>query len=346
MKKGRVSRRRFLAGLGLGAAVPSFASTLVVGSSRRARAAPITLRLSTSFINDPHFSAATVWFDQFQKELKKNSDGQIVVQFFPNSQLGKEADVIGQVKLGIIDMMIGGSAIWATVVPEIGILDLGYVFDSFDHFGRAADGEAGNALAKMMSDRAGIHILGWGYSLGARNFLTKRAAQTPDGLAGMKIRALPAPAVVETVRLMGAIATPMAFGEVYVALQTGVIDGVEHDAPTILSTKFYETAKFITLTQHTFQSIPPILSNRSFERIPANLREGFLAAAQNATTYQRSRALAIEAEAFENLRKLGVSVLGCDRSAFRQRVRPLWDDFIGKHPSAKSILEAITKAHG
>jgi hypothetical protein len=84
----------------------------------------------------------------------------------------------------------------------------------------------------------------------ARNFITKFPFTDAAGLAGRKIRSLPSPVVTETVRLMGAAATPMAFGEVYTGLQAGVIDGLEHDAPTIISAKFYETAKFFTLTRH------------------------------------------------------------------------------------------------
>ena len=116
--------------------------------------------------------------------------------------------------------------------------------------------------------KAGTHFPSLGRNLGARNFLTKFAFTDPAGLEGRKIRCLPTPVVTETVRLMGAAATPMAFGEVYTGLQAGVIDGLEHDAPTILSAKFYETAKNFTLTRHIYSPFGAFISDRTLQRLP------------------------------------------------------------------------------
>ena len=192
--------------------------------------------------------------------------------------------------------MMAGSAIWANVIPEIGVLDLGYMFQDFNHFDRTLDGTVGKSLEAMLAEKSGVMVLGWSHSFGARNILTKKLVKVPEDLAGMRIRSLPSPAVVETVRAMGALPTPMPIGEAYVSLQTGLVDGIEHDAPTVLAAKFFETAKFYCLTQHTFQAIPPLLSKQSFERIPANLREGFLSAAKEAVLHERRMALTAEAD--------------------------------------------------
>src|SRR6185312_5568378 len=229
------------------------------------------------------------------------------------------------------------------VVPEFGTLDLGYIFKDFDHMRRAAATPAAGALEKQLIAKGGAHFPSWGRNLGARNFLTKFAFKSPDELAGKKIRSLPNPVITETVRLMGAAATPMAFGEIYTGLQAGVIDGLEHDAPTILSAKFYETAKYFTLTRHIYTPFGAFISDRTLKRLKPDLRDGLLLAVQQATSDHWDRAAQIEADAVENLKQLGVTVEDCDRPAFRERVRPLWDSFAQKTPGAKPFLDAALK---
>ena len=110
--------------------------------------------------------------------------------------------------------------------------------------------------------------------------LAKKPVKTPEDLAGLKIRTLPNPVITECLRLMGAAATPLAFGEIYTALQAGVLDGLEHDPPTILASKFYETSKNYALTQHIFSPLATYFSDATFNRMDPKLREGFLDAAQ------------------------------------------------------------------
>ena len=115
--------------------------------------------------------------------------------------------------------------------------------------------------------------LGWGYSLGARNVWTKNPVPTAADLKGVKLRVLPVPNFIATIKYMGAVPTPLPFGEIYTALQTGVVDGFEHDAPTALAGKFYEVAKHCALTQHIYNPQLPCISKRSFERIPTDLQQ-------------------------------------------------------------------------
>jgi tripartite ATP-independent transporter DctP family solute receptor len=341
MTKTKLSRRHILQAA---AALP-IGGTLVSGFPHIARAAaPIALRLATSFNTDPTLSPAKVFYDKLVEGLKKNCGDAISVDIYPDAQLGGPADLIPQLKFGTVDIMMEGSAIFATVVPEVGVFDLGYVFQNFDHFHRTLDGSVGKTVNAMMEDKAGVIILGWSQSFGARNVLTKTLVKIPEDLAGMKVRSLPSPPVVDTVRAMGALPTPMPIQEAYVSLQTGLVQGIEHDPPTMLAAKFFEAAKFLLLTQHTFQAIPPIMSKRSFGRIPANLQEGFLAAATAAVAHERDVALVAEANAIKELKERGgVTVTDCDRSLFEARCRPLWTDYGAKYPKAKELLDGMMK---
>jgi len=336
-KMSSFKRRTFLLG-----GISAIATPALVG---RAQAAT-NIKISTSYPNDPKFSTARIWYDLFVPRLKDATNGQIVTKFFPDNQLGQEADVVNQLKLGVVDVMLVGSSIWSNLVPEFGVFDLGYVFQDYDHLRRAAATPAAHNLGQLLVQKANVHFPSWGRNAGARNFLTKFAFKEPGELSGRKIRSLPSPVVTETVQLMGAAATPMAFGEIYTGLQAGVLDGLEHDAPTILASKFYETAKYLTLTRHIYSPFGAFVSDRTLQKLKPDLRDGLLQAIQKTTDEQLTRFAQFEGEAIDNLKQLGVQVGDCDRNAFRERVRPLWDKFVQQTPGAKDMLEAAQRTEG
>jgi tripartite ATP-independent transporter DctP family solute receptor len=308
----------------------------------RAQAAPMRMRLSSSVPNDPKYGNGRVSYDNLVKQLKANGlEERITVQFFPDNQLGQEIDVINSVKLGVIDMMVSGSSISANLVPLIGLLDLGYLFQDFKQQTRSLEAGAARPLEEALLKGANIHIIGWAYNFGSRSVLARKPVKVPDDLAGLKIRTLPNPVITECLRLMGAAATPLAFGEIYTALQAGVLDGVEHDPPTILASKFYETAKFYSLTEHIFSPLVTYFSDATFRRMDPKLRDAFLDAATKAAIDTRAHGLAAETEAREMLKQNGVEIIGCDREAFRARVLPQTERFVAQHPEAKPIVELI-----
>ncbi len=323
------------------AAVPAGAA-LAPALIGRAHAAPLRLRVSTSLSNDAKYSSGRVYFDSLAKHLHANGlDDQVSVTFFPDNQLGQEIDVVNSVKLGVIDLMVSGSSIWANVVPQIGVLDLGYLCQSYPQLGRALDHGAAKTLEQTVFGAAGVHMIGWGYNFGARSVLCKTPVHTPEDLAGKKIRTLPNPIITEVLRLMGAAATPLAFGEVYTALQAGVLDGLEHDAPTILSGKLYETAKNYALTEHVINPLCLTMSDAAYRRLGGPLRDGFLDAVAKATLDQRAHGLAVESEAKDALREHGVTIVAVDKEPFRQRVLPQTERFLAAHPDMKPVVDAV-----
>jgi TRAP-type C4-dicarboxylate transport system substrate-binding protein len=257
MKYSAVGRRSFVLGAALAPAI--------IG---KAQAATLKFKLSSSLANDAKYANGRVYYDNLVKQVKAGGLGeQIEIAFFPDNQLGQEIDVINSVKLGVIDLMISGSSISANLVPLVGTFDLGYLFKSFPQQTKAFDAGAAKPIEEALLKGANIRIIGWAYNFGSRSVLARKAAKTPEDLAGLKIRTLPNPVITECLRLMGAAATPLAFGEIYTALQAGVLDGLEHDPPTILSSKFYETAKFYSLTQHNFSPLAVYFSEATFKRM-------------------------------------------------------------------------------
>ncbi|MDR3538989.1 MAG: TRAP transporter substrate-binding protein [Acetobacteraceae bacterium] len=308
----------------------------------RAQAATIKLKLSSSQANDPKYANGRVYYDNLVKHLKSNAlDDQIEVAFFPDNQLGQEIDVINSVKLGVIDLMVSGSSISANLVPLVGTFDLGYLFSSFPQQTRAFDAGAAKPIEEALLKGANIRIIAWAYNFGSRSVLARKAVHEPADLAGLKIRTLPNPVITECLRLMGAAATPLAMGEIYTALQAGVLDGLEHDPPTIVASKFYETAKFYSLTEHNFSPLAIYMSNGNLGRMAPKLRDGFLDAAQAAAVDTRAHGLTTEQEALAVLQKNGVTVVDCDRDAFRSRVAVQSENFMKARPESKPIIEAI-----
>src|ERR1700676_1732955 len=338
MKTVPISRRVFLKSSQAAAAWLAL-SPAIIG---RAQAATMKLKCSSSLPNDPKYANGRVLYDNLVKHIKAGGlSEQIEVAFFPSNQLGQEIDVINSVKLGVIDMMVSGSSISANLVPLVGTFDLGYLFTSFPQQTKAFDAGAAKPVEAALLKGANIRIIAWAYNFGSRSVLAKKPVNTPEDLAGLKIRTLPNPVITECLRLMGAAATPLAFGEIYTALQAGVLDGLEHDPPTILASKFFETAKHYALTQHIFSPLAIYFSDATFNRIEPKLREGFLDGGNKAPADARAHALAAEKEALATIVERGVTVVECDKEAFRKRVLPQTDNFVKARPEAKPVVDMI-----
>src|SRR6202162_5871109 len=338
MKTVPISRRVFLKSSQAAAAWLALSPALI----GRAQAATTKLKLSSSLPNDAKYANGRVYYDNLVKHLKANGLGeQVDIQFFPDNQLGQEIDVINSVKLGVIDLMVSGSSISANLVPLVGTFDLGYLFSSYQQQTKAFDAGASKPIEAALLKGANIRVISGAYNFGARSVLAKKPVKTPEDLAGLKIRTLPNPIITECLRLMGAAPTPLAFGEIYTALQAGVLDGLEHDPPTILASKFYETSKHYALTQHNFSPLATYFSDATFARMDPKLKEGFLDAARKAAIDTRAHGLAVEQEALGVLKDKGVAVMECDKDAFRKRVMVQTENFVKQRPEAKPVVDMI-----
>ena len=337
-----ISRRQLLrvsaASVALAAASPM----------RLARAAaPVILRVSASSPPDK-FGGHYLWFKSFEDNLQKVAGDQIKLEYFPNSQLGKEADVVQQVKAGSVDMMISGGSIWATVVPEMGALDLGFLFDNYGHASKALDSGVAAVFDKLLLDRAGVTVLGWGFHVGARSVYTKNPITSAAQLKGVKLRVLPTKAFIDTFTVIGAVATPIPINELYTAIQTGVVEGFEHDPGTTLASKFYEVTKNCFLTRHYYSPMLAVMGKRGLSKIPAELKPKFLEAANAATRAERAEAARVESEALNELSQKGVvfrEVPVAERKAMQDAVsKQLYPAFAAQYPVTKPVFEKVAAA--
>jgi len=164
----------------------------------------------------------------------------------------------------------------------------------------------------------------------------------------VKLRVLPTPAFIETFKIMGAIPTPIPINELYTALQTGVVDGFEHDTASVLQYRFAEIIKNCWLTEHLFSPMVCVIGKRGMDKVPADIRPAFLKAATDATTYERGIAAEKGRSATEDLKKLGVTFTPMAKSE-REQVRKemeakVWASFIKEYPTTKPLFDAIAAA--
>ena len=311
-----VGRRAFLAGLG----------TAAVGAACRSRGGrgPIVLRLSHSMSAGP--TALHVFADAFRQLAEEATAGAVRIRLFPSGTLGQEREIVQQLQEGLVDFMVSGTAIWGSVAPRLQVFDFPFLWRDWDHVHRVVDATIGREAAGYLENTVRIRPLAWGDSFGFRHVVTRsRDITEARQLSGLKIRTIQSPIYVKAVELMGASPTPMAFGEVYTSLQTGVIDGYEHDASTTVQQRFYEVAHYMARTRHIAGVLGLFASRASWTRLPESIRAALERAATDAATRQRETGPREDAAATARLASLGMTVREIDGRAFHAAAEALWE---------------------
>lgn len=344
-----LSRRNFLR-VGVGAGATLFLAT-ACGDSTTAPAGTngavantntkkIVLRLSHSHVEGN--TALDVFARKFKELAATKTNGQVEIQIFANNVLGQEKEIVQQIQQGLVDFMASGSAIWGSIAPKVQILDLPFLWQDYNHIHKAMDGEVGQELAKYLEEKAKARPLAWFDSFGFRNVVTRnKEVKTLDDLKGLKLRTIQSPIYVKAIELMGASPTPMALGEVYTSLQTGVIDGYEHDANTTLSQKYFEVAKNVTRTTHIAGLLTLSASAQKFNSLPADLKKQLEEAAREAATFQRSQAPIEDEKALTELKTKGMKVFEMDRKPLIAKAESFWSSY-GKEVEAEDLVKKIT----
>lgn len=298
------------------------------------------LRLSHSMASG--ITALHVFADKFRERAERATNGTVRVRVFPSGTLGQEREVVQQLQEGLVDFMVSGTAIWGSVAPKVQVFDFPFLWNDWDHVHRILDGDIGRQAADYLESTVRMRPLAWGDSFGFRQVVTRsRDITKPAQLAGLKIRTIQSPIYVKAVELMGASPTPMAFGEVYTSLQTGVIDGYEHDASTTLQQRFYEIAHFMARTRHIAGVLGLYASNAGMARIPSDIRSVLQRAAREAAEEQRAMGAQEDATATAELAARGMVIRDIDASQFRKDARQLWESearALGAHDWLETIL--------
>ena len=272
--------------------------------------------------------------------LAAKSGGRLRVEVYANGQLGSERECLELVQLGGLGMTKVSTSVLEGFAPEFKVYGLPYLFRDRAHRDAVLDGPIGREILAAPA-RKFLRGLCY-YDSGSRSFYTKVPVRSPADLKGLKIRVQESPMAFALIRAFGASATPIAFGELYTALQQGVVDGAENNPPSFHLARHYEVCRFYTLNEHT--SVPDVLvvGTDLWDRLDARERGWLQEAAAESAVYQRSLWSRSEEESLAAVRAAGVEVIRPDRAAFRAaaaglRESALKDPLIG--PLARRIGE-------
>ena len=219
----------------------------------------------------PTSDPAHVAAERFGKQIAERTNNQVKVTIFPSSQLGKSQEVVQGLQSGAIEMAFFSTTHLVNFVPEFGVLDLPYLVNKKEEVNRLLDGEIGKTV---ISKLPAIGLKGLAYSESSfRNVFTKKAVSSLDDLKGLKLRVPNSPVYVGTVNAMGALPTPIAFKELYSALQQGVVDGAETSGSAYWSYKFYEVGAHWVITNHTILPGIYLMSGKFWDGLPADIQK-------------------------------------------------------------------------
>ena len=335
------TRKRMLAALAI-----AMVSTLALagcGGAKKDAAKPaandgkkIVLRYAE---NQPKDYPTTKAARSMADDVKKKTNGRITIEVYDSAQLGDEKSVIEQIQFGGIDMSRVSLSPLSEFAKQLNVLQLPYLYRDGAHMWKVLDGKIGQELLATL-DKSGIVGLTW-FDAGARNFYTKNPVKTMADLKGLKIRVQESSMMMDMVKAVGANPTPMAYGEVYSALQTGVIDGAENNWPSYESTRHFEVAKTYMLDEHNRVPEPMIISKKSMDKLSADDQKVIREAAIAAGKVERQLWAEREKTSEKKVRDGGSTIVAlspAEHDKFVKAVQPLYEKY---GASVKDIIKQI-----
>ncbi len=261
-----------------------------------------------------------------QERVAEKSGGALRIDIYPSQQLGTERQLLELLQLGSLGMTKVASAVLEGFAPLYKVLSLPYLFRDEAHRFKVLEGDIGRELL-LGGEQYWLRGLTY-YDAGSRSFYTKeRPINTPDDLVGLKIRTLESATQVQMVKTLGGSATPISWGELYTALQQGVVDGAENNPPSFYTSRHYEVCKFYVLDEHT--GIPDVLliSTIIWKTLSAQEQQWLTEAAWESAEYQKILWKEASEEALRAVQEAGVEVIYPDKTLFAEKVAPIYESY-------------------
>ncbi len=334
------SRRLATAGLSM---IAACGAAFLLGApseaiAQQAAAPQFTLRTAHYFKEDHPWHKGLAFF---AKKVGEDSKGRIQIDIFSGGILGSEAQTMQLVKDGSLDFVVSDPSAGAPFAKELDFFALPFMFRDYAHWQKSLDGEPGKRYARLIEDKTGMKIIGyWGGS--SRNVLsTKKPILSMADMKGFRLRLISSPLKVNVWKAVGAVPTPIAFMETYLAMKSGVVDGMENESVAVRDMKFYEPAPYIARTEHEFTVRPMFMAKKTFDALPPELQQIVLKDAQEATLFERRAEveanLAAEAEMQS---KFSVRFNAIDKEPFKASTKPVIAEF-AKSMGLTELLTSI-----
>jgi tripartite ATP-independent transporter DctP family solute receptor len=276
---------------------------------------------------------------EMARNLKEISNGQMTIELYANGQLGQERELLELLQIGSLDMTKVSAGILENFVPEMKVLTLPYIFRDSSHAWSVLQGPIGHQLLEK-GHAYWLRGLCF-YDAGSRSFYSKdKPIQSPDDLKGLKIRVMNSQSAVDMVSALGGSPTPVSFGELYTALQQGVVDAAENNAPSFYTSRHYEICKYYSIDEHA--TIPDVLivSTYLWDKLNEQEREWLQKAADNSVNYQKQVWAESVKESLKLVQEAGVQISHPEKLPFQNKVNHLYDAY-KSNPGIYTLIKEI-----
>lgn len=307
-------------------------------SSSMAFAQDYTLRLSHTGAPGHHYQTIT---EQFAEEIAEKTDGAVEIQIFPADQLGNQLESVEGTMIGTLEMTLASDTVLSNWVPDMGLLNLPFLFENMDEYLEVVEGPVGDMLNEQLEEKGAV-IIGW-WGNGMRHVTNSvHPITTPEDLEGLKIRVPEGKVFVDTFEALGAGATVMSFGELYSALQLGVVDGQENPPAHILTQNFNEVQDYVSRTGHIHMGSPLIMNAHLFYSMPEDIQETLLEVGKEYDRKHIDLIANLEEEQWKEIEERGMKINDVEKAPFRDAVQPVYDDAAEKFNN--DIFEQLTNS--
>lgn len=303
-----------------------------------ALAADYTIRLAHTHTEEGQYYKGS---ELFKELVEERSNGRIKVEHYPAGQLGADRDIQEGVQMGIIQAGLSSSPV-VLLNDYFKLLDAPYLFVDRDHVTAVLDGPIGRHLAKPLEDVGIKHLAYW--ENGFRHITNNvRPINVPEDLRGIKLRTPESPVRMKTFQVLGANPVPMAFTELFGALQQGIVDGQENPLTTIYQASFQEVQRYLSLTNHVYSPVHLLMNKALFDSMPPDLQQIVEEAAQEVARFTRELGATNDNELVAIFEAAGMEVNQADVPAFVEAVSSVWDDIAKdvRYPDAAQLMEQI-----
>jgi tripartite ATP-independent transporter DctP family solute receptor len=277
---------------------------------------------------------------EFKKALEQKSSGKIKIKIFPDGQLGSERETLELLQIGSVAVTKVSAATLSNFVPEYKILGIPYLFRDKTHMFSVLEGEVGKSILEK-GEKFWLRGLCY-YDAGSRSFYTsKKAIRTPEDLKGLKIRVMNNQMAINMVNALGGSATPMAYGELYTAIQQGVVDGAENNPPSFVSSNHFEVSKYYTLDQHS--AVPDVLliSTKFWDKLTQEEKAWVQEASNESSQAQKKFWNESVEESMKVARNAGVEIINPEKSVFQDKAKSVLEEFKKDNPEMAPLINQI-----
>jgi tripartite ATP-independent transporter DctP family solute receptor len=308
-------------------------------ASNAASAQAVSLNIGHTLAPDSHYQVAST---KLAEIAAKKSNGQIKVNVFPQSQLGGEVKMIQAARTGGIDMFITAQAPLTNTIKAYSLFDMPYLFDGIEQANKVLSGPVGKEFLDMLP-KYGLVGLGW-LSVMERNVFSSKPIRSGADMDGMKLRVMQSPGYVKAYEAFGAQPTPMAYGDVYMALQQGVVDGADTSPDQFVMDKFVEVSKYYNITKLHYLPALLIVGKPSWDKLSAEHKKILQESANDALAESRAYYRKSYDDSIANMKKAGVQVVEANAGNLKQTSSKVNDTLLSQIPDGKALFKKIEEA--